>query len=135
MMKCITPTSSDILVPITHNKSNIPQRRNNDTEIRKNKIMDETWMVLLKWVGPVLSIYILGVQKQKFLFSLCFDNEILYYLFKSIHSKVYHTGNKKLQNTQRVAFFIFIRNLFAIRPSIGNAIFFFLGGTWFPEKL
>ena len=41
MMKCIMPTLSDILSPITYIKSNIPQRRKNDTEIRKDKIMEK----------------------------------------------------------------------------------------------
>jgi hypothetical protein len=39
MMKCIVPTSSDIRVSITHTKSNISQRRNNDTGIWEDKIM------------------------------------------------------------------------------------------------
>ena len=43
MTKCIMPTSSDILAPITHTKSNVPQRRNtcNNTEIRKEKIVEK----------------------------------------------------------------------------------------------
>jgi len=36
---------------------------------------------------------------------------------------------------KRVAILIYIRNLFAITPSIGNEIFFFVGGTWFLEIL
>jgi hypothetical protein len=58
-----------------------------------------------------------------------------YHLFKSIHSREYHTGNKKIQNTKRLAFLIFIQNVFAIRHSIHNALIFFVGGTWFPEIL
>jgi hypothetical protein len=58
-----------------------------------------------------------------------------YRLFISMHSKAYHTGNKKVTNHKSVTILIFLRNLFAITPSIDNAIFFFAVGTWFSEIL
>jgi hypothetical protein len=133
MMKCIMPTSSgaSIVVSITDTKSNIQQRRNNDTEIQKNKIMEQTWKFLLKWVEPV---FISRECRNKDLFFHVILI-IKYHLLKSMHNKAYHTGNKNYKSHQQCNFFIFIRSLFAITPSIGNAIFFFVGGNWFPEKL